>query len=592
MSINKVGPEFGSPAAITECREFASEHSVQFYSEDSALIDELGRFIGSALQSGDAAIVIATEPHRQQLAQRLKDRGLDVAEALQQGRYVELDAVNTLSRFMQNGRPDATRFTAAMGDLIERTRAAAGEDRQVAAFGEMVDLLFTEGKAEAAIRLEQLWNDVSQAHGLYLRCAYSMRSFGDSEQSEAMLRICGEHSHVIPAEEYAEVSPEKHPARKIAHPQRDTRPLATDPNGAGKATTMLAAIVESCDDAVASKDLNGIVTSWNASAERIFGYKADEIVGRPITLIIPPELHQDEQRILDKILAGERLEHFETVRLTKSGRRIHVSLTISPVKDATGRVIGAAKVARDITERKNTEEALRRAEKLAATGQLAATIAHEINNPMQALTNLLSLLSYKSSLDEDTRRVLSLAEAEVNRMAHITRQMLSFYRESSVPVRTKISEMMEDILALFVTRLRSNHIRVERRYEFAEEIEAFPMELRQLFANLLANAMEAIGKGGQIHLHVVPAHEWSNLQRRGVRVVIADNGPGISRDLRKRLFEPFFTTKAEKGTGLGLWVARGIVAKHGGSIRWRSSTRPGRSGTVFSVFLPITIPVP
>jgi two-component system CheB/CheR fusion protein len=355
---------------------------------------------------------------------------------------------------------------------------------------------------------------------------------------------------------------------------------------------MLAAIVESCDDAVASKDLNGIVTSWNASAERIFGYKADEIVGRPITLIIPPELHQDEQRILDKILAGERLEHFETVRLTKSGRRIHVSLTISPVKDATGRVIGAAKVARDITERKNTEEALRRAEKLAATGQLAATIAHEINNPMQALTNLLSLLSYKSSLDEDTRRVLSLAEAEVNRMAHITRQMLSFYRESSVPVRTKISEIMEDILVLFVTRLRSNHIRVERRYEFAEEIEAFPIELRQLFANLLANAMEAIGKGGQIHLHVVPAHEWSNLQRRGVRVVIADNGPGISRDLRKRLFEPFFTTKAEKGTGLGLWVARGIVAKHGGSIRWRSSTRPGRSGTVFSVFLPITIPVP
>src|SRR5215471_15039686 len=134
---------------------------------------------------------------------------------------------------------------------------------------------------------------------------------------------------------------------------------------------------------IASKDLNGIITSWNASAERMFGYKAEEIIGKSVITIIPPELHKDEDMILGKIRRGQRLEHFETVRVTKSGQRLEVSLTVSPIRDRAGKIIGAAKIVRDITERKLTEQALRRAEKLAATGQLAATIAHEINNPMQ-----------------------------------------------------------------------------------------------------------------------------------------------------------------------------------------------------------------
>jgi PAS domain S-box-containing protein len=348
--------------------------------------------------------------------------------------------------------------------------------------------------------------------------------------------------------------------------------------------------VESSDDAIASKDLNGVVMSWNAAAERMFEYKAEEIIGHPILLIIPPELHKDEDFILEKIRRGERLEHFETVRVTKSGKRIDVSLTVSPIKNGEGKIIGVAKIVRDITERKRSEDALKRAEKLAVTGRLAAAISHEINNPMQSLSNVLALLAYRSSLDVKTRELISMAETEVARMAHISRQMLSFYRESSIPVRLNITEILDDVLELLILRTESTRVNIKRNYDFTGEISGFPVELRQLFANLLTNAVETLGDNGQIHIHVSDCRDRAasraGSNRRGARIVIADNGPGISRENREHIFEPFFTTKGEKGTGLGLWVVKGIVAKHGGTIRMRSSTRPGQSGTVFSVFLP------
>ncbi|MFB3915093.1 MAG: nitrogen regulation protein NR(II) [Terriglobales bacterium] len=352
-----------------------------------------------------------------------------------------------------------------------------------------------------------------------------------------------------------------------------------------QATTMLAAIVESCDDAIVSKDLSGIVTSWNAGAERIFGYTAEEMIGRPITTVIPPELHSDEQCFLKAIQRGERIEHFETVRVRKDGERIFVSITISPVRDAEGRIIGAAKVARDISDRKRALEALRRAEKLAATGQLASIIAHEINNPMQALANLLALIAGKTSLDEEARQFISLADAELARMSHIARQMLSFYRSSAKLVPARVDEIMQDALQLFEKRMQSKDIALKRRFEFLGQIKVFPVEIGQLCANLVGNAVEATEQCGQIQVRIRAGRDWKHPERRGVRIVVADNGCGIRQELRDRVFDPFFTTKDEKGTGLGLWVVKGIVNKHSGSIRVRSSTSR-RTGTVFSIFLP------
>ena len=354
---------------------------------------------------------------------------------------------------------------------------------------------------------------------------------------------------------------------------------------AEEARYRLAAIVDSSEDAVISKDLNGVVTSWNAAAERIFGWTATDMIGRSILTVIPPELHPDEDMILGKIRRGERVEHFETERLRKDGTRINLSLTISPVKDAAGRIVGAAKIARDITDQRRREDALRRSEKMAATGQLAASIAHEINNPMQALANLLALIGYGSPADEKTLELVALAQAELNRMSHIARQMLSFYRESPAPVALKLTELMEDVFELVAMQARANHIRIVREYESKGELHGYPVELRQLFANLITNAVEAIGQNGELRIRVSRGRDWKD-GRTGVRVLVCDTGHGIAEDWRRHLFAPFFTTKTAKGTGLGLWVARGVVEKHHGSIRLRTRTGGPRRGTVFSVFLP------
>ncbi len=197
----------------------------------------------------------------------------------------------------------------------------------------------------------------------------------------------------------------------------------------------LAAIVQSSDDAIISKNLQGIVTSWNPAAERIFGYTAEEMIGESILKIIPPELHDDEPRILETISRGERIDHFETTRVAKSGERMSVSLTISPVRDNAGKIIGAAKIARDITAQKRTEQALRVTERLASVGRLAATVAHEINNPLEAATNLL-YLARERVVRDDVRGFLAMAEEELDRVAHLTKQTLGFYAIPKLQVRS------------------------------------------------------------------------------------------------------------------------------------------------------------
>lgn len=352
-----------------------------------------------------------------------------------------------------------------------------------------------------------------------------------------------------------------------------------------EASQRLAAIIESSDDAIASKDLNGIVTSWNRSAERIFGYTAEEMIGRPITTIIPPELLDDEARILATIARGDRIDHFETVRVTKSGERIDVSLTISPVMNESGVIIGAAKIARDITQQKKAERALRTSERLASVGRLAATVAHEINNPLEAITNLIFLAKGAESR-EDVGKFLSMAEEELSRVSHLTRQTLGFYRENKPAAGEKAGELIESLATVFSSRARNRG--VEIRAEIGDQAKAtvVPAEIRQVLANLVANSIDAMESGGLVRIRASTARRWSGDGEPGLRFTIADNGSGIPDAIRDRLFEPFFTTKKDIGTGLGLWVCKGIVENNRGTIRVKSSAVPGRSWTVFSVFLP------
>jgi signal transduction histidine kinase len=278
------------------------------------------------------------------------------------------------------------------------------------------------------------------------------------------------------------------------------------------------------------------------------------------------------------------VEHHETVRLRKDGKPLEVSLAISPIRTASGVITGASTIARDITERNRAADALRKTEKLAATGRLAGTMAHEINNPLEAVTHLVYLLQHNPSLDAQAREYVQLAAGEVNRIGHIARQALGFYREAAAPTAINLSDLLRDVVQLYAAGAQNKTVTLEAELESQATVPAFPGEMRQVFSNLIVNAVDAAPRGGIVKARVKDSRDWKT-QARGIRVLVADNGPGIPAALRKRIFEPFFTTKGERGTGVGLWVSEGVVHKHSGSIRLKSST--GRDhGTTFSVFLP------
>ncbi len=270
-------------------------------------------------------------------------------------------------------------------------------------------------------------------------------------------------------------------------------------------------------------------------------------------------------------------------------------VNVYPVRTAGHAVRWAGAVIVDITERLNAEESLRRTEKLAAAGRLAASIAHEINNPLEAVTNLLYLLHRHSALPADAREYAEAAQHEVARVAEITQQMLRFHRQSTLPAVSDLGELLNSVLTLYQGRIATLQVGVERRYRAPCELFCFSGELRQLFANLIGNALDAVspGGGGRLVVSVRPSRGWrGGSAAPGIRVTIADNGQGMSDAVRQRIFEPFFTTKEATGTGLGLWVSAEIMAKHEVVLRIRSRDQARartQTGTVFMLFFPAAL---
>jgi signal transduction histidine kinase len=257
-----------------------------------------------------------------------------------------------------------------------------------------------------------------------------------------------------------------------------------------------------------------------------------------------------------------------------------------PLRNQQGEITEWFGAANDITARKRAEEALLRSEKLATLGRLAATIAHEINNPLAATTNLLYLIQTSEGLPEDARQNAKAADAELKRIAHITRQSLGFYRETSGPVPASVSELLDASIDLLQAKIKTKNAIIRREWSGDLVVHAVPGELRQVFSNLLSNALDALEPGGHLRIRAKEYGSEASAAGRRIRVMFADNGHGIDSELRSRIFDPFFTTKGNFGTGLGLWVTKQIVEKHGGSIRMRSRCNARQSGTVFSVTLP------
>jgi PAS domain S-box-containing protein len=243
----------------------------------------------------------------------------------------------------------------------------------------------------------------------------------------------------------------------------------------------------------------------------------------------------------------------------------------------TGEPLRMAGMSMDISTRKAAEEGLRKTEKLAAAGRLAATIAHEINNPLEAVTNLIFLAQSEKTLD-GSRRLLKAADQELQRVGHITRQTLGFYRETISPVKIELSDMVKSVVDMLRRKLDSRDVRTVIEADRAVYLQGVPGELRQVFANLLGNAIDASPAASSVRIRIKKVGD-------AAQVTIADRGTGIPEAVRNQIFEPFFTTKQDVGTGLGLWISKEIVANHGGKLRFRSRVTPGTSGTVFVVYL-------
>jgi two-component system, NtrC family, sensor kinase len=235
-------------------------------------------------------------------------------------------------------------------------------------------------------------------------------------------------------------------------------------------------------------------------------------------------------------------------------------------------------------EMEQIAEFLRENQKLITLGRLTASIAHEINNPLESVTNLLYLMGQECS--EKTAEYLELAQRELSRVVQITRQSLTFSRETSAPSHVQLSELIDEVLGLHSRRISDKGLRIVRQYQANDPVSVLPGEIRQVLSNLISNAIEATAPRGRIVIRIRPSRRWSEHGRRGLRLSIGDNGSGIPEDIRSRLGEPFFTTKGQGGTGLGLWVTQSILSRYGSDLQLRSSVSSERHGTVFSVFLP------
>ena len=338
----------------------------------------------------------------------------------------------------------------------------------------------------------------------------------------------------------------------------------------------LSALIEASPVGIIRFRQDRTVVSWSAAAERMLGWKAEEIIGRQLP--IAPNSAHDWSELVAKLAGGASLVHVETRQVRKDGSIMEALVSGAPIRNAAGVQKEFIGVIADSTELKLAKEALIRTEKLSAAGRLAASIAHEINNPLEAVTNLLYLA--RSSRDQ-TQEFLALADEELARVTYLTKQTLGFYRDDGAPARVNISALAEGVLNIYQSKLKGKQMRVVKDLRAETKLSTVAGEVRQVLSNLIANAIDAAPAQGVITIRTKSARA-NGTGAPGIQVTVADNGTGIDAAIKNKIWEPFFTTKKDVGTGLGLWVSKQIIEKHGGSIRFRSSRR----GTLFMVFLP------
>jgi PAS domain S-box-containing protein len=350
--------------------------------------------------------------------------------------------------------------------------------------------------------------------------------------------------------------------------------------------------LRSIGDAVIACDPEGKVVFMNAIAEQLTGWKESEADGLPLSKIFVIQNQRTRAAVESPVEVVRRSGKIvglanHTILIGKDLNEIHIDDSAAPILDANSVMIGIVLVFRDITDRHAAELALMRAEKLAAAGRLAAAIAHEVNNPLEGLVNLIYLARGEQSI-EKIRRHLAEADRELQRIAHITRQSLGFYRESSSAGLFRTDVVTREVFEFYSSRAASARVSLRVKITTEQRVFGNSGELRQVLSNLLANSLDACREGDAVCVRVRAGRRDS--AGPGVFITLADNGSGIQPENLNRIFEPFFTTKKDTGTGLGLWVSRELIEKVGGRLNVRSSVAENRSGTVFRVFLPAAVP--
>lgn len=355
-----------------------------------------------------------------------------------------------------------------------------------------------------------------------------------------------------------------------------------------KKAEQVAEVVLRSADAIITLSPRGTIQSWNHGAEQMFAYSPAEALGQ--TLVDLLFLNDRRNEIGESIaLLQKGLDvRKEIVGFHRDGREIELSISLTPHMEPPGILVAFSAIIRDITSRRRAERALIQSEKLASVGRLASSVAHEINNPLEAVTNLLYILGSQASTP-DTQALIRTAQEELDRVSQIVTHTLRFYRQSSSRTELDLGTLFVSALALYRARLANCGVAVLIKRSDASALFCYEGEIRQIVLNIVGNAFDAMRSGGRLIVSHRDATLWSS-GARGVRITIADTGTGIETSIIRRIFEPFFTTKGIGGTGLGLWITQELVEKNGGTIRIRSRVDPGKSGTVFTLLFPLQAP--
>lgn len=371
--------------------------------------------------------------------------------------------------------------------------------------------------------------------------------------------------------------------------------LAEQRAGLNDTLSLLDSMLANAPIGLAFVDHNYRLVRVNQIFADLTGVAISRHLGRTLTDLLPAGVARQVETAVEHVFVKD--EPVRNLELNGEGGKLRRPWTwlISayPVRTTPTQVRWAGVIALDASERKRSEEALRRSEKLAVTGRLAASIAHEINNPLEAITNLLFLLRNFDDVPEAAQKYVSMAEHEVRRIAEITQQTLRFYRQPTQPARATLSELLDSVLTLYQGRINSLDLHVERDYDPESTLFCFAGEIRQVIANLVGNAIDASSAGGRLVVRARRSRDWRNPAQTGIRFAVADTGAGMEPEIREHIFEAFFTTKEVTGTGLGLWVSHEIILKHHGQVRVRSraaapsgpASQPS-IGTVFEFFIP------